>query len=259
MPHGWRPPVNRLSLAIAVVTIAAALWGPAALAMLGLAVLIWYEWCRPTRRLPVLEVAATLLLIGWTWLAVTIAASPFPSFRSLRADAPISPAAAQGLALFAIGWGLAIAAPWPFDRLARVTVQLVPVAVVLHVAGIQVTPEGMAHWQPVLSSVLVVATLAAVASDRWDAAAAAMMILGATRGGALPVAGAAMMAFAPVIRQSDIAASLRSAIAALATALVLVGLMEDQVLLAVIAALGIVTLANRADHRVARVLEPIHL
>jgi hypothetical protein len=253
-------PANRLSLALAVMTIVVALWGPASLAMFGLAALAWCEWRRHgTRRVPVLEVAATLLLIGWTWLAVTIAASPLPSFRSIGIDAPISPTAAEALALLAVGWGLAIAAPWPLDRLARVTVQLVPVAVVLHLAAMHVTPDGIAHWQPLLSSVLVVAALAAIASYRWDGAAAAMMMLGATRGGVLPVAGAVMMAFVPAIRWVHVPATLRSAMVALATTLVLVGLLQDQVLLSVIVALGIVTLANRADHVVARVLEPIHL
>jgi hypothetical protein len=253
-------PGERVSLAVALATIIAALWGPASLALLGLAVLAWREWLRHrTQRVPALEVAATLLLTGWTWLAVTIAGSPLPSLRSIGMDAPISPAAAEGLALLAIGWGLAIAAPWPIDRLARVTVQLVPAAVVLHLAGMHVTPEGIAHWQPVLSSMLVVAALGAVASNRWDGAAAAMMMLGATRAGVLPVVGAAMMAFAPAIRRIDLPARLRSTMAAFATALIMVGLLEDQVLLSVILALGIAALANRADHMVARVLDPIHL
>jgi hypothetical protein len=253
-------PGDAISIAVALATVVASLWGPAALAMLGLGALAWRGWSRHRApRVPVLEVAGTVLLIGWTWFALTIAGSPFPSLRSVGMDAPISPAAAPGLALLAIGWGLAFAAPWPLDRLARVTVQLPVAAVVLHLAGMHVTPEGISHWQPALSSALVAATLAAVALNRWDGVAAAMMLLGATRGGVAPFVGAAMLALAPAIRRLRLSAPLRGSMAGVATGLVLFGLLRDEVLLSVIVAFGLATLANRADRVVARISGPVHL
>ncbi len=252
------------SLALASVTVAAALVGPAVLCMLALGALVWHEWSRRPNvasrpRVPVLPVTATLLLIGWTWLALTIAGSPLLSLCAIANDAPISPAAAQGLALLAIGWAIGIAAPWPLDGLTRATVQLPVVAIVLHLAGVPVAADGIAHWQPVVSTGLVVGALAAGASDRWDGAAAATMLLAATRGGAIAFIGAVVMAMAPSIRRLHLPAKLRGALAGVAVALVIVVLLRDQVLLSVILAVGVASLAIRADHVVARVSGRGHL
>jgi hypothetical protein len=253
-----------VSLALAGVTIVMAAIAPAVLCMLGLGTLVWREWFRDersgaSRPLPVLQLTTTVLLIGWTWFTLTIAGSPLLSIRAVADEAPISPAAAQGLGLLAIGWAIGIAGPWPLDRLVRVGLQLPAVAIVFYLAGVTVVPDGITHWQPVVSTVLVASALSAVAVNRWDGAAAAMMLLAATRGGAIAVLGAVVMALAPSVRRVRLPARVRGALAGVAVALVLIVLLRDQVLLSVILAVGVASLASRTDHLVARRSRPGHL
>jgi hypothetical protein len=266
MPGAAEPPAvnDAVALALGGATVLAALLGPAVLAMFGLGALVWREWFRHRSaglvpRVPVLQFVATLLLLGWTWLVLTIAGSPLPSLLAVAEDAPVSPAAAQGLALVAIGWAVAIAAPWPLDRLTRTSVQLPVVAIVIHFAGVGVVPDGLAHWQPIASSVLVASALVGGAFGRWDGAAAAMVLLAATRGGVIALVGAVGMALAPVVCRTRVPARISCTFAGGVIALVLVGLLRDQVLLSVIVAMGAASLANRTDHLVARGSRHVHL
>ena len=104
------------------------------------------------------------------------------------------------LALLAIGWAIAIAAPWPLDRFADVSVQLPVLGVVFYLA-MHATPDGMAHWQPLLSVIMVPAAIVAVVKGRWDAAAAALVLLGVTRPGPVTLGATVLLAVAPAARR----------------------------------------------------------
>jgi hypothetical protein len=245
------------SLVLGIVTVVSACFGPLAVAMAALGVLGWHEWALPgvpsaRRRLPILPVLATLLLAAWLWLALAIGDSPFISFVRFAADAPVSEAAAVLLALLAIGWAIAIAQPWPLDRVADVTVQLPVLGVVFYLA-MHATPDGMAHWQPLLSVIMVPAAVVAVAGARWDAAAAALVLLGVTRPGPVALGAAALLAVGPAVRRMTGSARLASGVAGVAVAGVIATMLRDQVLLAVVLALGVAVAAMRHDRVVAPV------
>jgi hypothetical protein len=244
-----------VSLVLGIVTVVSACFGPLAVAMAALGALGWHEWALPgappaRRRLPILPVLATLLLAAWLWLALAIGDSPFISFVRLAADSPVSEAAAVLLALLAIGWAIAIAQPWPLDRAADVTVQL-PVLGVVFCLAMHATPDGMAHWQPLLSLIMVPAAVVAVAGARWDAAAAALVLLGVTRPGPVALGAAALLAVGPAARRMTDSARLASGVAGVAVAGVIATMLRDQVLLAVVLALGVAVAAMRQDSVVA--------
>lgn len=255
--------VDRWSLVTAILTLLVAAVGPATIAMLGLAVLLWRGWMHADGRgrapRPVLPAVATVLVAVWLWLLITIAATPFATFRQFAADAPLSLSAAQLLALIAFGWGVAAAAPWPLDRVSSGLFQLPVVAVLVHLASAHVSPEGTQHWQPVLSIPLVVAVLAAIGTRRWDGAAGALLLLGATRGNAAGFVGAMLISLTPAARRLPIPESLGAMMAGVAVALVVVTTLRDQVLLTVLLALGVAILAIRHDHVVARAPGSAHL
>lgn len=254
--HGasaYRRPASLLLGGVAIVMAAA---GPALFAAVAWCALGWHEWqglrtARGARTMPILPAAGTLLVGVWTWLALTIAASSLVGLRAFATDAPVSPAAGEWLALLAVGWGIAMTAPWPLDRLADVRVQLPVAAVVLYLAVACATPDGVAHWQPLLSVILVPVAIVAAASRRWDGAAAALLLLAATRPGPGSLAAALVVALAPAGRRLATSDRLRSGAAGVGVALLVATLLRDQVLLAVILALGLAVLANRHDHVVA--------
>jgi hypothetical protein len=260
MRHG----VRHVTAVLAVLTIISAVAGPELLTMLLLCGLTWVDTQTavhftddsPTvpghpvwRRLRCL--AATGFLVAWTWLALTIAGSLAIGLNEFGTDAPVSLAASQWLALLAIGWGILIAAPWPIDDRSGSAVRLPVLAIVLYLAAAQATPDGMAHWQPPLTIALVPVVLIAVASRRWTGAAGAMVVLAATRSGTLAVVTALAAGILPagsaLVRSPRIRGLVPGAIAAAVVIVVL----RDQVLLAVVLALGLATMANRTDRVVA--------
>jgi hypothetical protein len=255
---GARSPVWRsVSLVLGGLTIVSAWFGPLAVAAALLCALSWCEWSfgRVTvasRRFPVLPILATLLLGAWLWLAIAIGGSPTITFGRFAADAPVSAAATVVLALLAIGWGVAIAAPWPLDRFADVTVQLPVLGVVFYLA-MHATPDGTAHWQPLLSVIMVPAAIVAVAQARWDAAAGALLLLGLTRPGPVSLGTAVLLAAVPPGRRLISSARLAVGVAGIAVAGVVATMLRDQVVLAVILALGVSSAAMRRDHVVAPV------
>jgi hypothetical protein len=115
------------------------------------------------------------------------------------------------------------------------------------------TPDGMAHWQPLLSVIMVPAAVVAVAGARWDAAAAALVLLGVTRPGPVALGAAALLAVGPAARRMTGSARLASGVAGVAVAGVIATMLRDQVLLAVVLALGVAVAAMRHDRVVAPV------
>lgn len=243
------------SLLLGAVTVTSALFGPIAITVTGLCALNWCEWSLVPKthaiaRIPILPITATILLAAWLWLALTIAGSPWITLGGFATAAPVSVAAGQLLATLAIGWGIAIAAPWPLDRLTGVTVQLPPLAVVLYLVA-QATPDGMAHRQPLVSAIVVPAAIAAVACRRWDGAAAALLLLAATRPGAGSLAAALLLGLTPAGRRLISSERLGGGVSGVAVALLVVLVLRDQVVLAVVLALGVAVVANRHDGVVA--------
>lgn len=241
-------PIGALSLGIAGVTLIAALRGPAIVATIGLGALSWCEWFRnrsgvTLRRIPLLPVAASVLLAAWIWLLLTIAGSPLASLQAMITAAPISPAAEVGLALLALGWTTAIAAPWPLDRMTVVTVLLPVVAVVARLGTVDLVPDGITHWQPAVSAVLAAAAVIGTARRRWDGAAASLALLGATRGGGIALASALMLAAVPLLRRTDAGPRFRATYAGLAVALLVIPLLRDQVLLSVLLVFALAAMA----------------
>lgn len=243
------------SLLFGALTVASALFGPVAVTAAAFCGLVWCEWSRlpKTRainRLPILPTAATILLAAWLWLALTIAGSPWISLGRFATDAPVSVAAGALLAMLGTGWGIAIAAPWPFDRLTDVTVQLPVLGVVLYLAA-HATPDGMAHWQPLLTMIMVPVAVAAAALGRWDGAAAALLLMGATRPGAGGFAAALLLAITPAGRRLTRSERLSSGVVGGAVALLVAVVLRDQVVLGVALALGVAVVAIRRDRVVA--------
>jgi len=240
-----------IAAALAVVLAAA---GPMAFASLALLAAAWLGWRSADRRglagIPALPVIATLALIAWNWLALTVAGSPWATAAVLAREAPISAAGQHLLAAMAIVWALALAAPWPLDHFGRATVQLPALAVVLAVA-LRSMPEGLAAWQPIATPVLAAATVVAAFRRRWDAAAGALVVLGATRPGALGVAGALAIALVPIGSRVVRWPAFWTAVAGVATALVLSATLRDEVLVTVVLGLGVAAAAQYADRVVA--------
>ena len=244
------------TVALAVAAVALARFGPVALSAAAWIALCWLEWsgagARRQRRLPVLPLAATALLVGWLWLALTIAGDWWIGLPAFAVDAPVSIAAALLLGGLAILWGLAAAAPWSLERRASLSVQLPVVAVVLYlVAGS--TPEGTAHWQPLASLVLVLVAIAGAATDRPDGAASALVLLAATRPGAMALVAALLASAVPLARRLAVPDGMTRALAGAAAAGVVAAVLRDQVVLAVVLGFGLTAVANRYDGIVAPV------
>ncbi|MGH7594607.1 MAG: hypothetical protein ACRELE_12260 [Gemmatimonadales bacterium] len=252
------------ALLLAAGAVLGAVWGPALIAGVALVALDWRQWTRhPTNprtlaRLPFMPVLATILLAVWLWLALTIAGSPWASLAGLATDAPISMAASQLLALLAIGWGIAIASPWPFDRTTDVAVQLPPLAVVLYLA-VHATPGGVAHWQPLLTLIAVPMAIVAAARGRWDGAVSALLLLAATRPGVTSLSTALLLAIVPLGRRRFGFGRLVTGVAGAAAAFAIVTVLHDQVVLAVLLALGLAVALTRYDQRVAPAGSTRHL
>jgi hypothetical protein len=121
------------------------------------------------------------------------------------------------------------------------------VAVVVYLGSAGLVPEATAHWQPLLSTVLVAAALVAAGRRRWDAAAAGLMLLGSTRQGPIALAAAVLCGAIPLLRRLPRAGvpGAQALAAGVSVALVVTVLLRDQVLLAVILAFGTATIANR--------------
>ncbi|MGH7523057.1 MAG: hypothetical protein ACREK8_02010 [Gemmatimonadales bacterium] len=261
-----RPAVRASELAVQAIlgglAIAVALAGPAWLAAALLAAVPWSGWwstraAHGLRSVPVLAALACLILAAWLWFALTIAGTPFASFARLATDAPVSSAASVWLAILALAWGTALAAPWPLDRLADLRVQLPVTAVVLYLAA-GVAPDGMMHWQPLLSIVMVLVALVATLRRRWDGAVGALMLLGATRTGSTALIAALGVAFIPMLRRIPGTTRFVRALGASSVALLVAIMLRDQVVMGTVLGLGLASIASRRMI-VARVADSQHL
>lgn len=249
-------------LALGALAIAVALIGPALLAAGLLAAVAWIGWwsirvSSRVRSLPVLASIASGLLAIWLWFALTIAGSPLTTFASLATDAPVSSAASVWLAALALAWAIALAAPWPLDRRADVMVQLPVTAIVLYLAA-RAAPEGMTHWQPLLTMGMVVLAIVASFGQRWNGALAALMLLGATRAGSAGLIAALGLAVVPLLRSIPGTARLVCAIGAGSVGLLVATMLRDQVVMAVVLALALAAIGGRR-RIVARVADLQHL
>jgi hypothetical protein len=240
-----------------------------AVLLLALAWTAWWPQQRSRRPLPVLPVLATVLLGGWAWLALTISGTAWIRIPAFDRTAPVSPAAEVLLALLTIGWLLALAPPWPLDRLTRSAAALPALVVAGRAAAVRGVGVGTLHWQPLLTLVLVLSTLAAVVLCRWEGAAAALVWLGATRLGIVGCAGAlaigtlGLVATTVVPRRGDAAIrwSLRAAalVSGLAAAAIVTAVLRDEVVLGVLLGLGLCCAMVVGTARVARSGIPAHL
>lgn len=230
-----------LALVFALVALVAAFVGPAAVAMAALVALEWRRRDGGIRAL-LLPVLATVAAAAWLWLALTIAGSPVATFPALVKDAPVSAAAGEWLAIFAVVMGVMVAAPWPLDRIEVPGVRLPVLAVVLFFVAAIGDHEGMLHWQPIVTAVLVIAALAASVAARWDGAAAALVLLAATRPGAGSLAAALVMASVPMMRRR-IPAAIGLPAVGLAAGTIAASVLRDEVVLAIVLAFGLASVA----------------
>ncbi len=136
------------------------------------------------------------------------------------------------------------------------------VALVGRWIALTIIPDATLHWQPLLSTALVAIGLAAAWRGQWNAVAATLMLLPATRTGTLALAVALLLACAPLVRrlldswQTPVADRIASLLAGVSVALLATVLLVDQVLLTVILAFGLAALAHRL---VAPVPPSVHL
>jgi hypothetical protein len=188
---GDPPPWTAAGPRLALVQLAAATLGLAVpqfdLLMLAvLAVLvagIMFEQDRhPHRRFPL---AALFVLAGLSisWYLVVRVAGPQSRMLRALAEAPFSPAFELLLAL------LLAATAWPLLRLWPVqSIRLGPAAplagvILLARAGQAAVPDGLAHWQPVIFPLVVLAVWHGVARGRAAECLTALGVIGAVSGG----------------------------------------------------------------------------
>ncbi|HEY3934281.1 MAG TPA: hypothetical protein VGL65_06635 [Gemmatimonadales bacterium] len=244
------------SLILAALTMVAALAGPLLVAMLGLAGLTWREWwlnadTASARPIAILPVIATGALGAWTWLALTISGSPWMTLRGFGINAPVSDAASEWLALIAIIWALATLPPWPVGGLLRSTILPLVTVVVVEMALTHATVSGLDHWQPLLTPLLVIVGVVAAARRRPDGVAAALILLAATRPGAISLAGALLGALIPLGRRLVRPGPVYSVFFGVIGAMVVASVLRDEVVLAVLLGFGLAAAANGLDHVVA--------
>ncbi len=267
--HGIPVPRTANVNALLAVAAAAAAWlAPLLVAAALLAVLAWRERLPRSARgawVSWWPVVATLLLAAWGWLAVTIAGNVSIPAAAFERMAPASPAAEVLLAAVMLGWLLALAAPWPFDRLVESAPALPGLAVVGQAVAVHGLGVGVSHWQPLLSAALVSGALAAIVLRRWPGALAAVMLLGATRGdplgcaGALALATVGFAAHAPRLWRAPAWGRTMTMLAGAGAAAVVTAVLHDEVVLGVMLGLGIPAAAAIAAARVAPPADRAHL
>jgi hypothetical protein len=216
----------------------------------------------------------TLALLPAYWLMTTVAGPEGQSIAALR-DAPFSEAAEILLipCLVLPAWGFL--SLWPLAPFVPGPV-LAPLGVALLVRiGVDILPEGMLHWQPLLAPLIVVALLLGGTAGGWTAVAGALALLGASSATTAGRAGAEIMGvlammggLAAYVRSSEGAVAVmgtavraRAAailpfvgapLAAWAFLLVMTGSLRSQVLYSVLAAAATL-LALGAMQRIERV------
>ena len=102
--------------------------------------------------------------------------------RSFVRDAPVSTPAEVLLGGLVLVAAVLLAGPWPLQRFPR-SAAAVPVAVLVAWSGARMVPAGVAHWQPLLTGALVLATVGAALRRQVVLGLASLALLGATRDG----------------------------------------------------------------------------
>ncbi|MDX2207427.1 MAG: hypothetical protein SFU57_07270 [Gemmatimonadales bacterium] len=217
---------------------------------------------------PVAAVIGAVALVLFAWLAITIAGQPFVALRGYSAEAPLSPAAEQWLAMLLAVSILGTFAPWPLHRLADARATF-PLAIAFsHAAATMVVPMGIRGWLPLLTIVLVPSAVFGVVRRQWAGAAGALAALAAFRATQLaPFAALAVVCWPTLAALAPTVCTDRSAggwvtfprvrigvtLAAVGAALTVAVVLHDEVLLGTILAAGLALaapLADRADSEV---------
>lgn len=147
-------------------------------------------------RLP-LAPALTLLLVPLYWLLDTIAGPESLAIRALP-QIPMSPAAERLAApgLLVVSW--ALSGLWPFHRQLPGALTAPACGLLLYRVGLEVMPDGLAHWRPAAFPVLVVGIWHAALGGRPELLAVGGGLLGLASLNDDGIAGAAWLLAAGV-------------------------------------------------------------
>lgn len=216
----------------------------------------WAAWLRlpreRSRPWPVLPLGVSTLLIGATWLAVTVAGDPLIGMLRFAEIAPVSGAAERLVGLLLSGALVLLVAPWPLHRLVRVEAAL-PVTMALGYAAVTtMVPEGMSAWSPLVTGGLVLSLLSAGMLGMAMPMVATLACLGTLHSSVLSLAGAAVLLL--WVMYSGSSATSRSPAGSgailegrrweavglsVGATLVMVGVLRDEVVLGTLLAAGV--------------------
>lgn len=237
---------------LAVGTLVVASGGPLALISVGVVVVSWSAWRmhRGASTVPLrpwLPALLGMVLLAWCWLALTIAGQPLAGARRFADESPVSPAAGVWLAAIALVAIAVLAPPWPLHRFGRSPLVLMAAAS-LAVSARLVAADGVLHWLPVLTGVLVVGAIAGAVRGQPVAVAAALTVVAAVRPGSLALAAALVTAAAAsaefLVRAASPAPGVErvvAACAAIGAGIVVAVVLRDEVVWGVTLALGLAT------------------
>jgi hypothetical protein len=243
---------DQVEALLAVVAVVGMLVLPLVGGVLLLLTLAWLGPVRSGRPWPIIATAlATALLVTWCWSAVTVAGSPWMSLPRFALEAPVSPAASRFLAALSIGALLLLLRPWPLSRTVPSSWILVTLAVAVHLLITSASPDGMRHWQPLVSTVLVASAVITAWSGRWEQCAVALLAIAATRPGLLALGAALALALVPAAGRYIGDRRVHAGLAGVVLGVAAGQLLRDQVLLAVLLVLALAGVAYRFDRRVA--------
>lgn len=248
---------DRATPLLGALAVAATFIAPTPVTLALLVTLVWWRLSRArTVARAIAGVAFTVLLAAFGWAACTIAVSPWSALPRLARDAPVSPAAGTLLAAVALP-ALALALwPWKMPP-ARRAVLWVAVVIVFHFIVGMAGADGVRHWQSVATTAAVIAAVVA-AWGGWEmTAVAALTFLTASRSGDLALAAALLAAVSAPMRYF-VATRVWESGTAFVIVLVVVAVFHDQVLAAVVLALGLAAAGRRAVRCVAPVPLPDH-
>ncbi len=233
------------------VTLLIALAEPLVLVML-LPVPWLLPWRRAWARVPaarrVLPLVGLLLFGGLSWLAVTIAGTPWARFGSFAVTQPLSIGAERLLAVCGIGALISLLAPWPLGRLGPLLTPLPALVVTGYRLATTLAPQGVTAWLPGTALLLVPSALIAAILGQWRTALGTIALIGALTGSVTGLVGGSLLALiavwpslrpgVPANRVTFFGVPWRATLVATAVALVVVALLEVEVVMATCLAAG---------------------
>ncbi|HEY4321743.1 MAG TPA: hypothetical protein VGM77_11280 [Gemmatimonadales bacterium] len=247
--------IGRQAALWAAAGVAALLIAPAAVAFLVVLISPWLAWRH--RRAPGVAgslawpLLGTSALVAWSWLALTIAGSVSVSLYRFAADAPVSTAAGEWLALLLFGWAVALAIPAALSTDRDSVAQLLPLVLAVHLAAAGSAADGVAHWQPALTTAGLLIVVVALAFRRGAVAVLVIALLAATRAGGAALAGAALLAVLPGLWRLGATRRAMATLAGVGAGLSIVVVLRDEVVVALLLAGAIVVAAGCLRGRVA--------